>query len=128
MIYICGLAILFLSSLPVVQDWGVSLTGLLLSLFLIVIVTGGIKTNVSSLFAEQYTGPIGTIRVLKSGEIVAVDRDLTLQRLGIVRFWIHDQVLNCKKDIHNIFLFVNVDSFAALASTMIEQKYGFLTI
>ncbi|KAL4758401.1 uncharacterized protein BDW70DRAFT_170384 [Aspergillus foveolatus] len=95
-IYICGLATLFLSSLPVVQERGVSLG------------TGGIKTNVSSLIAEQYTGPGETIRVLKSGEIVAVDRDLTFQRI-----------------FTTFFLVINVGSFAALASTMIEQKYGY---
>jgi POT family proton-dependent oligopeptide transporter len=77
-IYICGLATLFLSSLPVAQDQGVSLSGLLLSLFLIGIGTGGIKMNVSLLIAEQYTGPGRTICVLKSEGIVAIVRDLTL--------------------------------------------------
>ncbi|KAL6235019.1 POT family-domain-containing protein [Aspergillus navahoensis] len=109
-IYICGLATLFRSSLPIAQDRGASLSGLLLSLFLIGIGTGGIKTNVSSLIAEQYTGHGETIRVLKSGEIVAIDRDLTLQRFGYSL---------------PFFLFINVGSFAALASTTIEQKYGF---
>jgi proton-dependent oligopeptide transporter, POT family len=79
-VYLCGLAILFLSSLSIAQDMGVSLPGLLVSLFLIGIGTGGIQTNVSSLIAEQYTGPKEFKRVLRSGEEVIVDRDLTLQR------------------------------------------------
>lgn len=107
-VYICGLATLFLSSLPIAQDQGVSLSGLFLSLFLIGIGTGGIKANVSALIAEQYTGPDGTIRVLKSGEIVAIDRDLTLQRI-----------------FTTFFVFINMGSFAASVSTTIEQKYGF---
>lgn len=80
-VYGCGLATLFLSSLPFARDNSVSILGLSLSLFLIGIGTGGIKTNVSSLIAEQYIGPKEAIMVLKSGEKVVVDRDLTLQRL-----------------------------------------------
>jgi POT family proton-dependent oligopeptide transporter len=79
-VYLCGLVILFLSSLTIAQDMEVSLPGLLVSLFLIGIGTGGIKTNVSSLIAEQYTGSKEFRRVLKSGEEVIVDRDLTIQR------------------------------------------------
>ena len=124
-VYICGLATLFLSSLPIAQNRGVSLSGLFLSLFLIGIGTGGIKTNVSSLIAEQYTGSDGTIRMLKSGVIVAIDRDLTLQRFGIVPSRIHDRALNCKRIFTTFFLFINVGSFAASISTTIEQTYGF---
>jgi POT family proton-dependent oligopeptide transporter len=80
LIYICGLSILVLSSLPVIHDRGLSFSGMVLSLFLIGIGTGGIKTNVNSLIAEQYTGPKEAVRVLKSGEKVLVDKDLTLQR------------------------------------------------
>lgn len=79
-VYLCGLATLVLSSLSIAQNMGVSLPGLLVSLFLIGIGTGGIKTNVSSLIAEQYTGPKEFRRVLKSGEEVIVVRDLTIQR------------------------------------------------
>lgn len=79
-VYLCGLVTLFLSSLPTAYAMGISLPGLLVSLFLIGIGTGGIKTNVSSLIAEQYTGPKESRRILKSGEEVIVDRDLTIQR------------------------------------------------
>ncbi|KAM5442617.1 hypothetical protein MferCBS31731_002496 [Microsporum ferrugineum] len=107
-IYSCGLATLFLSSLPVARDIGVPFLGLSVSLFLIGIGTGGIKTNVSSLIAEQYTGPQERILVLGSGEKVVIDRDLTLQRIFTM-----------------FFLYINVGSLASLASTTIEQKYGF---
>lgn len=80
LIYICGLSVLVLSSLPVAHDRELAFPGMLLSLLLIGIGTGGIKTNVNSLIAEQYTGPKGAVRVLKSGEKVVVDKDLTLQR------------------------------------------------
>ncbi|KAF5859347.1 hypothetical protein ETB97_002958 [Aspergillus alliaceus] len=91
-IYIFGLIALFFSSLPAAHDLGVALLGLIMALFLIGMGTGGIKANVSSLLAEQYTGPKESTHVLKSGEEVIVDRDLTVQR----------------KDIHNI---LHIDQF-----------------
>lgn len=79
-IYGGGLPILVLSSLPAVQETVISLLGLLLSLFLIGVGTGGIKANVNPLLAEQYTSPGPVFRLLKSGEKVVIDRDLTVQR------------------------------------------------
>ncbi|THC88582.1 hypothetical protein EYZ11_011973 [Aspergillus tanneri] len=60
--------------------------GVIVSLFLIGIGTGGIKTNVSSLIAEQYNGPRESRRVLKSGEEVIIDRDLTIQSHNSIIF------------------------------------------
>ena len=79
-LYICGLMMLFLSSLSIAHDLGVSLAGLLVALFFIGLGGGGIKANVSSLIAEQYTGPKEAKRVLDSGEEVIVDRALTIER------------------------------------------------
>ncbi|KAE8372853.1 POT family-domain-containing protein [Aspergillus bertholletiae] len=107
-IYICGLMILFLSSLPMAQHLGASFSGLLLALFLIGIGTGGIKANVSSLIAEQYTGPREAKRVLESGEEVIVDRALTIERI-----------------FSTFFLFVNIGSFGPFLTTTVEQAYGF---
>ncbi|KAE8313761.1 POT family-domain-containing protein [Aspergillus transmontanensis] len=107
-IYICGLTMLFLSSLPIAQDLGVSLLGLLSALFFIGIGAGGIKANVSSLIAEQYTGPKEAKRVLESGEEVIVDRDLTIERI-----------------FSTFYLFISIGSFGPLLTTTIEQKHGF---
>ena len=46
--------------------------------------TGGIKSNVSPLIAEQYRGTKQTIRVEKSGERVIVDPAITIQRIYMV--------------------------------------------
>ncbi|OKL60563.1 hypothetical protein UA08_03946 [Talaromyces atroroseus] len=70
--------------------------------------TGGIKTNVSSLIAEQYTGPRETIRITKFGEKVVVDRDHTIKSIFSM-----------------FFIFINVGTLAAAACTTIEQRYGF---
>lgn len=78
--YLLGLCILFASSLPIAQTYDLSLAGLLMSLFLLSIGTGGIKPNVSPLIAEQYTGVDRTVRVHGSGELIVLDRELTLQR------------------------------------------------
>ncbi|OGM42514.1 oligopeptide transporter [Aspergillus bombycis] len=107
-IYICGLAMLFLSSLSLAQDLGVSLTGLLAALFFIGLGAGGIKANVSSLIAEQYTGPKEAKRVLESGEEVIVDRALTIERI-----------------FSTFYLFTNIGSLGPLLTTTIEQKHGF---
>ncbi|OJZ83582.1 hypothetical protein ASPFODRAFT_35061 [Aspergillus luchuensis CBS 106.47] len=107
-IYGGGLAILVLSSLPAVRETVISLPGLLLSLFLIGVGTGGIKANVSPLLAEQCTSPGQVIRLLKSGETVIIDREFTVQRV-----------------FATYFLFINAGCLAALASVEIEQSYGF---
>lgn len=53
---------------------------LFVALFMIGLGLGGIKTNVASLVAEQYTGPDEAIHVTKSGDKVIVDKRLTIQR------------------------------------------------
>lgn len=91
MIYFCGLITLFLSSLAFARESRISLVGLFLSLFLIGIGSGGIKSNVGPLIAEQYVDPVSVIRLLKSGERVIVDRSLTIERfvfLPLNKFWL----------------------------------------
>ncbi|CRG83377.1 Peptide transporter PTR2 [Talaromyces islandicus] len=108
LVYICGLSVLVVSSLPLAHDRGLSFSGMFLSLFLIGIGTGGIKTNVNSLIAEQYTGPKKAVQVLKSGEKVLVDKDLTLQRI-----------------FTTFFIYVNIGSVTSMVTTPVEKYYGF---
>lgn len=123
-VYSCGLVTLFLTSLRFSQDAGISLPGLILALFFIGIGTGGIKANMSSLIAEQYTGPEAVIRVLKSGEKVVVDGELTLQRYAHSKRWPVEMLTVCRM-FNTLIFYINVGSFAAFATTLIEQKYGF---
>lgn len=125
-IYTCGLATLFLSSFSFAQDIGLSLSVLLLSLFLIGIGAGGIKSNIGPLIAEQYTGPEEAIRVLGSGEKVLVDKDLTIQKFVSCDFSVLFSIANATERIFTTFLiYINIGSLAASSSTAIEQKYGF---
>lgn len=80
-VYIVGLIILFCTSLPVALDHGSALGGLIAAMIVIGLGTGGIKSNVSPLIAEQYRGTKQTIRVEKSGERVIVDPSVTVQRI-----------------------------------------------
>ena len=81
LVYIVGLIILFLTSLPIAIEHGAALGGLIVAMIVIGLGTGGIKSNVSPLIAEQYQGTRPTIRVLKSGERVIVDPAVTIQKV-----------------------------------------------
>jgi proton-dependent oligopeptide transporter, POT family len=79
-IYVLGILILFLTSLPVAIEHGAALGGLVTAMFVIGLGTGGIKSNVSPLIAEQYTQTKRRIKVLSNGERVIVDPAVTIQR------------------------------------------------
>lgn len=99
-IYTAGVLILFATSLPTAIEHGAALGGLIAAMvtalndieskglirlqIIIGIGTGGIKSNVSPLIAEQYRGTKQTIRVEKSGERVIVDPAVTIQRIYMV--------------------------------------------
>jgi len=108
MIYIVGLIILFCTSLPVAIEHGAALGGLVTAMIVIGLGTGGIKSNVSPLIAEQYRGTKQTIRTLKSGERVIVDPGLTIQRIYMI-----------------FYLCINVGSLSSIATTELELNVGF---
>ncbi|KAI9799419.1 MAG: hypothetical protein M1825_004519 [Sarcosagium campestre] len=79
-IYMFGLLVLFVTSLPVAIANGASLPGLIVAMIVIGLGTGGIKSNVSPLIAEQYRGTKATVRTLKNGSRVIIDPTVTIQR------------------------------------------------
>ena len=100
-VYLAGVLILVCTSLPVAIENGAALGGLIVAMIVIGIGTidvvyshstkltiyegtGGIKSNVSPLIAEQYRGTRQKIRVLKTGERVIVDPAITIQRIYMV--------------------------------------------
>jgi POT family proton-dependent oligopeptide transporter len=70
--------------------------------------TGGIKSNVSPLIAEQYQETRQKIKVLPSGERVIVDPTLTIQRIYMV-----------------FYMCINIGSLSAIATTNMELHIGF---
>jgi POT family proton-dependent oligopeptide transporter len=96
LIYIIGLAILSVTSLPSSIEAGLALPGLLISMVFIGIGGGGIKANVSALIAEQYTETKPFVRITKSGKKVIVDPPMTITRI----FSIFCQSRHCPKPLN----------------------------
>jgi POT family proton-dependent oligopeptide transporter len=49
--------------------------------------TGGIKSNVAPLIADQYTRKHMAIKTLKTGERVIIDPAITFQRIYMIFYW-----------------------------------------
>ncbi|KAI9846137.1 MAG: peptide transporter ptr2 [Thelocarpon superellum] len=107
-VYVVGLLILFLSSLPIAIEKQASLGGLIAAMIVIGLGTGGIKSNVSPLIAEQYRGTKQTIRTLKTGERVIVDPGITVERIYMI-----------------FYLCINVGSLSSIATTELELHVGY---
>ncbi|KAK6357661.1 hypothetical protein TWF718_001969 [Orbilia javanica] len=105
MVYIVGLIVLFVTSLPFSLQGGGGLGGFICAIILIGLGTGGIKANVSPLIAEQYTRKKMAVKTLPSGERVILDPALTIQRIYMV-----------------FYLSVNVGSLSVLATPYMEYK------
>lgn len=107
-IYICGLLILVTTALPVSIGNGAALGGLIAAMIVLGVGTGGIKSNVSPLIAEQYTNTKQKIKILKSGERVIVDPAVTIQRIYMI-----------------FYLCINIGSLSAIATTEMELHIDF---
>ena len=106
--YAIGLLVLFVTSLPASIEGGYAFAGLVVSMIIIGLGTGGIKSNVSPLIAEQYQETRQKIKVLSSGERVIVDPALTVQRIYMI-----------------FYMCINIGSLSALATTTMELHIGF---
>jgi hypothetical protein len=80
-IYIIGLTILVATATPAAIKGGSAFGGLVASMVIIGLGTGGIKANVTPFCAEQYRKGSAFIKTLKSGERVIVDPELTVERM-----------------------------------------------
>jgi POT family proton-dependent oligopeptide transporter len=107
-IYIIGLLILFLTSLPVSLEHGAGMGGFIAAILIIGIGTGGIKANVSPLIADQYTRKRMAVKTLKSGERVIIDPAVTIQRIYLI-----------------FYCCINVGALSLLATPYMERDIGF---
>lgn len=107
-IYFCGLLILTLTSIPPAIQSGAAFPGFIVSIVIIGLGTGGIKSNVSPLVGEQYRSRPAHIKVLKSGERVIVTPQATYQRIFNMFYW-----------------GINIGSLSAIATTELEKNVGF---
>lgn len=107
-IYILGILVLFVTSLPSVATHSVSLGGFIAAVIIIGLGTGGVKSNVSPLIADQIPKTKPVIKVLKSGERVVQDPNITIQNVFMF-----------------FYLMINVGSMSVIATTELEAHVGF---
>jgi POT family proton-dependent oligopeptide transporter len=61
-IYLVGLIVLILTSIPPSINAGIALPGLIIAIIILGLGTGGVKSNVSPLMADQYTRKTSIVR------------------------------------------------------------------
>ena len=105
-----GLLILWTTSLPAAIEGGASLGGFATAIVVIGFGTGGIKSNIAPLIADQYQRHKMAIKVQKSGERTIIDPAITYQRIYMIFYW-------C----------INLGSLSLLATPFMEKYKGFWT-
>ncbi|KAI5817788.1 POT family-domain-containing protein [Pyronema omphalodes] len=107
-IYLGGLVVLLGTSVPHSLESGAGFGGLIVTMIILGLGTGGIKSNVSPLIAEQYTETRPRIKILKTGEKVIIDPAVTIQSIYNIFYW-------C----------INIGSLSAIATTYLELYIDF---
>lgn len=107
-VYMLGIAILFATSLPWSLERGAAFPGLVIAMAVIGLGTGGIKSNVSPMIAEQVRSTEPYVKTLANGKRVIVDPEVTMQRCFAL-----------------FYLCINVGSISAIATTLLESRVGF---
>ncbi|KAJ5890563.1 uncharacterized protein N7473_006791 [Penicillium subrubescens] len=107
-IYIVGLTVLVTTATPASIQGGSAFGGLVASMVILGLGTGGIKANVTPFCAEQYQKVHAYVKTLKSGERVIVDPDLTVERMFMWFYWA-----------------VNLGALSPLITVNVEAKASF---
>jgi POT family proton-dependent oligopeptide transporter len=108
-VYIVGLLILTTTSIPSALSHGSGLGGFVVAIIIIGLGTGGIKSNVAPLIADQYKRrqmAIGHDK--KTGERIIIDPAITIQRIYMV-----------------FYFCINVGSLSLLPTPYMERDIGF---
>jgi len=109
-VYWVGLLILWVTSLPVSIEHGAGLGGYVTALVVIGFGTGGIKSNIAPLIADQYQRRTMAIKTEANGERVIIDPAITYQRIYMIFYW-------C----------INLGSLSLMATPFMELYEGFWT-
>ncbi|GAD96295.1 MFS peptide transporter Ptr2, putative [Paecilomyces variotii No. 5] len=107
-VYLVGLLVLVLTSIPTALAHGAGLGGFIVAIIVIGIGTGGIKSNVAPLIADQYTRKKMALKTTPKGERVIVDPAVTVQRIYMIFY-------GC----------INIGSLSLLATPYMELYIGF---
>ena len=108
LIYMVGVLILFITSLPSITSYNTALGGYVVAIVIIGLGSGGIASNVSPLIADQVPKTLPVIKVLKSGERVVEDPAITIQNVFMY-----------------FYLMINIGSLSIVATTELELHVGF---
>ncbi|KAJ5013881.1 Peptide transporter PTR2 [Colletotrichum sp. SAR 10_99] len=108
--YWVGLVILWTTSLPVAMANGAGKPGYIVAIIVIGLGTGGIKSNIAPLIADQYQRRVMTVKTEKTGERVIIDPAVTYQRIYMIFYW-------C----------INLGSLSLMATPFMEKYKGFWT-
>lgn len=103
-----GLTVLVATSTPAGLANDAGFGGLIAAMVIIGLGTGGIKANVTPMCAEQYQNAQPKLKILKSGERVVLDPELTIQRLFMWFYWV-----------------VNVGALSPLITVTVEAHHSF---
>jgi POT family proton-dependent oligopeptide transporter len=110
-VYWVGLVILWTTSLPASIEAGAALGGYVAAIIVIGFGTGGIKSNIAPLIADQYTRKrLAVTTVEKTGERVIIDPAITFQRIYMM-----------------FYACINVGCLSLLATPFMEKYEGFWT-
>ncbi|KMU85439.1 peptide transporter PTR2-A [Coccidioides immitis H538.4] len=96
------------TSLPVAITHNAALGGLITAMIVIGLGTGGIKSNISPLIAEQIKVNKLSVKTLKSGERVIEDPARTIERVYMI-----------------FYLCINIGSLSPIATTELEKHVDF---
>ena len=108
-VYLAGLLILVCTSIPSALEAGAGLGGFIVAILVIGLGTGGIKSNVAPLIADQYRRRKMVISTdEKTGERVIIDPTITIQRIYMVFYW-------C----------INIGALSLLATPYMERDIGY---
>ncbi|KAL4974139.1 POT family-domain-containing protein [Aspergillus desertorum] len=107
-VYLVGLLILVCTSIPTALEHGAGLGGFIVAILIIGLGTGGIKSNVAPLVADQYKRKKMAVSTTKKGERVIIDPALTIQRIYMIFY-------GC----------INIGSLSLLATPYMEKYTGF---
>lgn len=107
-IYMVGLVVLTATATPMAIAAKAALPGLIVSMIIIGLGTGGIKSNVSPLVADQYNRTKPYVKKLKGDKKVIVDPKITIQSL-----------------FHWFYLAINVGSLSPILTTYLEKYQSF---
>ncbi|KAL5410106.1 hypothetical protein PMIN04_010764 [Paraphaeosphaeria minitans] len=88
LVFSLGCAAMTFSSLPSSLAAGLGLPGLVVAMLCVALGGGGFESNMAAFLADQYAETEPRIKTLSSGEQVLTDRNLTIEYIYSLNYWL----------------------------------------